>query len=582
MKVFDNLILTISMKLMGYSDFMLEGKRVFYTHAQYLRYLRAYAEKFDLRRHIVFHTSAENVKKTEDGRWRVTTASTSGERAEHGFDAVAICSGPFQIPNRKVADLEKFTGEVIHSYQYRNNEAYRNKRVLVVGLAESGADIVREISNVASQCTLSIRSYSYMIPRLPNGEDATDTHTVRSHHYEMYVRATRFPYEYKAIFGDNHYSRFAFSAVAQVYGAADLVAQGVKYLFGKRTPDNVWNGYTWSDVTRRPSGNQVAGIDPLGQPVPNEKIDIDTENNDANIEAVGRWNRRSHRNESNWSPRIIFVKNASFIPNIVNGKIDLNDAGIEKIEGKRVHFKDKKVKEYDAIVLCTGFKRDFSVLGKDVAVQENNVRNLYKHGFFPEHGGRVALIGFVRPFSGGIPPCAEMQARYFAQLCSNKLTLPSNVHEQIRAEKAWEEQWTSLSPGATEAIPSQAMFMDSIAKEIGCLMPMSELIMKPTLFVRHWFYPFNQVCYRLRGPHSFYDEAVKELMSDVPGSWTKPKKRLMLMRLLMLPSSMHPKYLGLTPHVPEDALEPKSTRPNRSVGASIRRDHGSRNGEVSL
>jgi dimethylaniline monooxygenase (N-oxide forming) len=44
MKVFDSLILTISMKLMSYSDFMVKD-RVFYTHKKYLRYLNDYADR---------------------------------------------------------------------------------------------------------------------------------------------------------------------------------------------------------------------------------------------------------------------------------------------------------------------------------------------------------------------------------------------------------------------------------------------------------------------------------------------------------------------------------------------------------
>lgn len=34
-----------------------------------------------------------------------------------------------------------------------NNERFRGKRVLIVGMAESGADIVREIGDVADACT---------------------------------------------------------------------------------------------------------------------------------------------------------------------------------------------------------------------------------------------------------------------------------------------------------------------------------------------------------------------------------------------------------------------------------------------
>lgn len=38
----------------------------------------------------------------------------------------------------------------MHSYHYRNNNSYRNKRVLIVGSGASGLDISLECSEVAT------------------------------------------------------------------------------------------------------------------------------------------------------------------------------------------------------------------------------------------------------------------------------------------------------------------------------------------------------------------------------------------------------------------------------------------------
>ncbi len=540
MKVFDNLILTISMKLMAYSDFMPEGERTFCTHREYLRYLNSYADAFGLRKHIVLDTTVEEIRKIDEGQWRVTTSSPSGARLERTFEAIAICAGPFQTPNLDVTDLEKFTGDVVHSSRYRNNDRYRGKRVLVVGLAESGADIVREISDVACACTLSLRSYSFILPRLGGGgRQVTDSTTVRAHHYEMYVRATDVPYPMKALFGEDMFSRLMFSAWTKAYGVADLAWRLASRPFRK---------------THRGEGPSN-GRNRLGEPMFPEKLDIATEETEEVSAAIGEWNLRSHNYDANWSQRVIFAKNASFIPSILNGKTQINDSGIARIDGRRVHFKDQTVAEFDAMVLCTGFRRKFSALGEDLAVEGNNVRNLYKHAFYPQHQGRVALIGFIRPFSGGIPICAEMQARYFAQLCSGKLTLPVDLDDAIMREKAWEETWTALSPRHTESCPSQALYLDALAKEIGCLMPISELIWKPDLLLRHWFYPFNQACYRLRGPHENYEKALKEMMSEMPGYWTGSKAMGLLLALSSMPPLIRPKYVSASRRVPAGALK---------------------------
>lgn len=528
MKVFDSLILTISIKLMSYSDFMVSGDRVFHTHAQYRRYLEDYARRFDLRRHIDLHTRVDAVRKTEDGRWEVTVTA-EGTRRTSMFDAVAVCSGPFQTPETSsVPGIDAFEGEVVHSSTYRNNERFAGKRVLVVGLAESGADLAREVSDVASACTLSIRSYTFIIPRVHEGEYATDATATRVLVYDHFVRSVRQRFPVPALHGDSALARVAFHTLAWGYrltvGVYDLIV---------------------SRLTRAPAVRPEKNV--MGEPAEPLKLDVGCEWTKAHIDAINEWNKRSHDGGSNWSQRIIFSKNVSFIPNIVSGKLRVNDSGIERIEGRRVSFKDGRAEDFDAIVLCTGFKKDFSALGPDLAVKDDNVRNLYKHAFPPQHGGRLAFIGFVRPYTGGIPIVSEMQARYLALLCSGKHRLPADVEERIEREKQWEDEMVARSPRHPETIPSQAMFIDGIAKEIGCLLPLSKLMWKPRLLIRHWFYPFNQACYRLTGPHSDEANAMRELMSDADGPGGLTSKSIFLLPMLLLPSFIHPKYVMFDP-----------------------------------
>ena len=522
MKVFDSLILTISIKLMCYSDFMVSGDRVFYTHKQYRQYLDAYAEKFGLRQHIALNTPVEEVRKDEAGKWHVTVSSEGARRTEV-FDAVAVCNGPFQTPDTKsVPDIDRFAGEVVHSSAYRNNKRFAGKRVMVVGLAESGADIAREVSDVASECTLSIRSYSFLIPRVHNGEYATDATATRVLYYDHFVRSVRQRLPVPALPGESIFQRFLFHFMAWTFGLITTIFD----LAASRRKTG-------------PNGDPTRNV--MGEPALPLKLDVGCEWTREHVDAINEWNKRSHNFASNWSQRIIFSKNVSFIPNIVNGKLRVNDSGVERIDGNRVFFKDGRDAEFDAIVLCTGFKKDFSALGADLSVQDNNVRNLYKHAFHPDHGGRLAFIGFVRPYTGGIPIVAEMQARYFALLCSGKHKLPADLGDRIRREKKWEDEMVALSPRHPETIPSQAIFIDGIAREIGCLMPLSKLLLRPRLLARHWFYPYNQACYRLTGPHSDPESALREMMSNKLGPGGPLAFALFLM--LFLPSFIHPKYV---------------------------------------
>lgn len=552
MKVFDEMMLTISLKLMCFSDFMVED-RVFVNRQDYMKYLEAYADKYDLRKYVRCSTTVDEIRRVGDG-WQVTVTE-QGHKTQHTFEALAVCSGPFQRPKTKIPLLEKFTGEVIHSSRYRNNRRFRGKKVLVIGLAESGADIVRQISDVSAACTLSIRSHTFLLPRLFSGRYSTDTYTVRAHHYEMWVRCTEIPFRMKSFFEDETMSRPDFfgalnrhgmqSALSQVASAVDLGALAANLpVLGP--PDAITkalsaaalgSGHTAGHSKVRTQDGEP--LNNLGQPLYPLKLDMFAEATPEVIEYINEWNRKSHHGQGSWAPKIILCKNVTFVPNILNGRIQVNDTGIADIEGNTVYFKDHTIQEYDSIVLCTGFEHDFSLL-RDVEIPDNNVRNLFKHSIHPDYDGTLALMGFVRPFSGGIPICAEMQARYFALLCSKKRSLPADVRAQIQADKEWEEKWTELSPRHFEAIPSQIFFLDSIAKEIGCLPSCQELVRDPELMLKMWFHTFNQSCYRLIGPHNNREEAVKSILKeDLPGE--KLTSMFLFMASSLLPPHAHPK-----------------------------------------
>ena len=518
MKAYDDLMLTISMKLMAYSDHPFTGPRAFYSRRQYFDYLKGYAARFGLSDRIRFGSEVTDLKRESD-TWTVTVRRDGVEDTEE-FDAVAVCSGPFKTPNRDIPGIDGFAGEVVHSSQYRNHERFRGKRVLIVGLAESGADIVREIGDVADACTLSIRSYTFLLPRVSHRTRTTDHGTVRAHHHEMYRRATTHPLALESFWGRNRFAKAVFLALAVVYGFATTAAGALRTLVGKTTADPV--------------------VNPMGEPVDPAKIDVaGTLDNAENWDLIRTWNARSHPDGS-WSQRRIFCKNVSFIPNIVNGRVTLNDKGIENFDGNTVRFRDGTVAEFDTVVLCTGFNTEELSIG-DLMVKDGNVRNLYKHFLHPEHQGTAAFIGFVRPFSGGIPVCAEMQARYFARVCSGKQRLPDNLDEVIGREKEWEEHWTALSPRQTESIPSQVLYLDALAREMGCLVPMRMMVFNPKLFIQLWFGSFNPSSYRIVGPHNLGSAALADLYSEPIEDWLYMAFRLTLLQLL--PSSVHPKHL---------------------------------------
>lgn len=55
--------------------------------------------------------------------------------------------------------------------------------------------------------------------------------------------------------------------------------------------------------------------------------------------------------------------------------------------------------------------------------------------FSPEIGSSLAFIGFVQPASGGVLTMAELQARWFAEMCNGRVKLPNKAEMEETIEK---------------------------------------------------------------------------------------------------------------------------------------------------
>lgn len=179
---YDSMCLTSSNYVTAFSDFApAEREPGHWRYGQYLAYLRAYAERFDLLRHVRFGTRVEHIER-RGGEWVITTTGPDGQPAVDAFDAVAVCSGVVQAPNVPQWDgLEGFGGEVVHSTDYLNAAPFAGKRVVVVGGGETAVDLVNEISRVTEACHVSLRDGQWVIPRVLRGAP-NDFHTSRVLH----------------------------------------------------------------------------------------------------------------------------------------------------------------------------------------------------------------------------------------------------------------------------------------------------------------------------------------------------------------------------------------------------------------
>ena len=62
-----------------------------------------------------------------------------------------ICGHHFQ--NLYYLGLDKFKGKIIHSHDYKTLTGYEDKRVVIIGIGNSGGDAAVELSRVAKNVT---------------------------------------------------------------------------------------------------------------------------------------------------------------------------------------------------------------------------------------------------------------------------------------------------------------------------------------------------------------------------------------------------------------------------------------------
>ncbi|KAL6048667.1 Flavin-containing monooxygenase, variant 2 [Balamuthia mandrillaris] len=127
-----------------------------------------------------------------------------------------------------------------------------------------------------------------------------------------------------------------------------------------------------------------------------------------------------------WHPKSMYFhgfvnKSRDVVDRVAVGRVKAMK-GVTHCEGKQVWFEDEEEPAtIDKIIFCTGFKPDAPFLKPGTYATG---LNLYKLVFQPDDP-TLCFIGTARPFIGGIPPLAELQARWAAAFYSGKCSLPS-------------------------------------------------------------------------------------------------------------------------------------------------------------
>ncbi|MBB3060793.1 NAD(P)-binding domain-containing protein [Microbulbifer rhizosphaerae] len=166
--LYESAHLISSKKMTEFAEFpMAESVAQFPHHRELREYFRDYAREFGLYEHYEFNTEVVHCERDGEN-WRVTTRCKGGEQTRL-FGGLLIANGTLHHPN--VPELPgQFSGELLHSSDYRHPQIFDGKRVLLVGCGNSGADIAVDAVHRAASVDISLRRGYYFLPKFIGGK----------------------------------------------------------------------------------------------------------------------------------------------------------------------------------------------------------------------------------------------------------------------------------------------------------------------------------------------------------------------------------------------------------------------------
>ncbi|XP_015581217.1 flavin-containing monooxygenase FMO GS-OX-like 4 isoform X3 [Ricinus communis] len=177
--IYESLRTNLPRELMGFMDFPFlsrqsDGRdpRRFPSHREVLLYLQEFAKEFKIEEMVRFNCEVVNMEMVDDnGKWKVKSKnknkrleSDDNYGDDNGFleevyDAVVVCNGHYTEPRiAEIPGINVWPGKQIHSHNYRTPEPFRDQVIVIIGNANSTADLSVEIAGVAKEVHIVSRS----------------------------------------------------------------------------------------------------------------------------------------------------------------------------------------------------------------------------------------------------------------------------------------------------------------------------------------------------------------------------------------------------------------------------------------
>ena len=127
--------------------------------AAVVQYLEEYAREHGLK--PVFNTTVQHIERQADGLWQVQT-----NHETYTAHNLIMATGLNHTPKMpQYEGLGGYTGQLLHSSQYKNGQPFTGQKVLVVGFGNSGCEQAICLHEHGAFPSLSVRSGVNVLPR---------------------------------------------------------------------------------------------------------------------------------------------------------------------------------------------------------------------------------------------------------------------------------------------------------------------------------------------------------------------------------------------------------------------------------
>uniref|UniRef100_K7L4T7 indole-3-pyruvate monooxygenase n=1 Tax=Glycine max TaxID=3847 RepID=K7L4T7_SOYBN len=135
------------------------------TKQQFLAYLKAYADHFDIKPALSKTVISANFDHG-CGYWRVKTQGLKKEETEYVCQWLIVATGENAeevVP--QIEGMSEFEGPILHTSSYKSGSMFGGKNVLVVGCGNSGMEVCLDLCNHDARPSLVVRDTVHILPQ---------------------------------------------------------------------------------------------------------------------------------------------------------------------------------------------------------------------------------------------------------------------------------------------------------------------------------------------------------------------------------------------------------------------------------